>query len=431
MSLITSSAFQLSPAVQTRAFVSLGVLATSDVDDDLLYQMLVAFKTALSQSSENETTSVVSMLRCVRNVVPALPRYSRYLCQLFWLAVALLQSSHLVLYVEAIHLLRVSVEVMDSQGAFEEKGVAATLLDGRASLEEVACQLDQLLGLSLESNFSFSLATIIFKGIRHTNLRDPAEAALRTLMRITVRTCGEVEHADDGPGSPICQDVLGYFIALIPTSTTTIRCKQLLEESGVDSSWLSHSLLTASSDDDPISRLPFALLGLTDANTVLFVTSFVGAILQTAQGDDTETQILCNMLSDIADAFPDVVSMAYVFRGLSLTSCRSSFVRYESLQDRIKDAFANSANPAILSAVSNLFRVTVHDAERNGTAPGSASSLSIEDGQPHGPGRSHLLALEEQGMQGLANSFQFLPPNQGHATKMMNWISELVMKIIE
>lgn len=34
-------------------------------------------------------------------------------------------------------------------------------------------------------------------------------------------------------------------------------------------------------------------------------------------------------------------------------------------------------------------------------------------------------------MQGLANSFQFLPPNQGHATKMMNWISELVMKIIE
>ena len=103
MSLITSSAFQLSPAVQTRAFVSLGVLATSDVDDDLLYQMLVAFKTALSQSSENETTSVVSMLRCIRNVVPALPRYSRYLCQLFWLAVALLQSSHLVLYVEAIH----------------------------------------------------------------------------------------------------------------------------------------------------------------------------------------------------------------------------------------------------------------------------------------------------------------------------------------
>ncbi|TFY54349.1 hypothetical protein EVJ58_g8920 [Rhodofomes roseus] len=414
MSLITSSAFQLSPAVQTRAFVALGVLATSDVDDDLLYQMLVAFKTALSQSSENETTSVVSMLRCIRNVVPALPRYSRYLCQLFWLAVALLQSSHMVLYVEAIHMLRVTLEVMDSQGAFEEKGVSATLLDGRAVLEDVACQLDQLLGLSFESNFSFSLAAIVFKGTRNPNLRDPAEAALRTLMKITVRSCGEVEHADDGPGSSICQQILGYFLALLPTSTTTATFKRLLEESAADPSWLSHNLLTASSDDDPVAKVPFALLGLSDANTVLFVTSFVGAILQTAQGDDAESQILCNLLSDIADAFPDVVSMAY-----------------QSLQDRIRDVFANSASPAILSAVSNLFRVAVHDAERNGTAPGSTSSLSIEDGIPHGPGRSHLFALEEQGMQGLANSFQFLPPNQGHATKMMNWISELVMKIIE
>ena len=44
MSLVTSSAFQLSPAIQTRSFVSLSILATSDVDDDLLYQMLVALK---------------------------------------------------------------------------------------------------------------------------------------------------------------------------------------------------------------------------------------------------------------------------------------------------------------------------------------------------------------------------------------------------
>ena len=82
MSLITSSAFQLSPAVQSRAFVALGVLATSDVDDDLLYQMLVAFKTALSQASETDTTSVVSMLRCITNVVPATNGNSRYLAAL-------------------------------------------------------------------------------------------------------------------------------------------------------------------------------------------------------------------------------------------------------------------------------------------------------------------------------------------------------------
>jgi len=41
------------------------------------------------------------------------------------------------------------------------------------------------------------------------------------------------------------------------------------------------------------------------------------------------------------------------------------------------------------------------------------------------------MALEDLNMQGLASSFQFLPVNRGHATKMINWIPELVVKIIE
>lgn len=47
-----------------------------------------------------------------------------------------------------------------------------------------------------------------------------------------------------------------------------------------------------------------------------------------------------------------------------------------------------------------------------------------------GPSRSHLEALEHLEMQGLANSFQFLPPNRGHATRMINWIPGLVTLMI-
>jgi neurofibromin 1 len=50
---------------------------------------------------------------------------------------------------------------------------------------------------------------------------------------------------------------------------------------------------------------------------------------------------------------------------------------------------------------------------------------------PHGPGKNHLLALDDLNMRGLASSFQFLPPNRGHATKMIKWIPELITKIIE
>ncbi|KAI0329579.1 hypothetical protein GY45DRAFT_1324865 [Cubamyces sp. BRFM 1775] len=420
MSLITSSAFQLSPAVQSRAFVALGVLATSDVDDDLLYQMLVAFKTALSQASETDTTSVLSMLRCITNVVPATSGNSRYLSQLFWLAVALLQSSHMALYVEAIRLLRVTVEIMADHGHFKDRGLPVTLLEGRVPLEDIACELDHLLGLSFESSFSFSLAATIFKGVRHSALRDAAEGALRSLLSITARSCVEVEHADDGPGAPVCQDALGYFLALVPMSTRVRALKRLMEEANIDASWLSEETFMAQDDDDPVFKLPFGLVGLGDSNTALLVTSFVTAMLATAQGDDHESAIFYNILSDVADAWPEVIGMTY-----------------ESLQDKIKEAFANSNSPTILQAVSNIFRVATHEMERAGPpssralGAGSASTLSTVDEVAHGPGRRHLNALEEQGMQGLVNNFQFLPLNRGHATKTIQWISSLVMKMIE
>ncbi|OBZ70421.1 Neurofibromin [Grifola frondosa] len=426
MSLITSSAFQLSPAVQTRAFVTLGILATSDVDDDLLYQMLVAFKTALSQSSEDDTTSVVSMLRCITNVVPASPPQSRYLPQIFWLSVALLQSGNISLYVEAIQLLRVTLEYLAEHDIFKDRGVPATLLEARVPLEDIAGQVDQLLGLSFDSSFSFSLASIIFKGMRHPGLKDSAEAALRSLLRITVDSCSEVDHADEGPDRPLCQDAIGYFLALLPSSTTKRGFRQLQEESRLDASWLTREELASQDEEDHVLRLPFGIIGYVDNNTALFVTSFVAAMLTTAQGDDAESSILYNILSVVADAYADVIA-----------------ITYESLQDKMRDKFANSSSPHILRAVSNIFRIAINEIERSGVPPpppraaASASTLSaaeegISTASVNGPGAKHLSALEEQGMSGLVNSFQFLPANnKGHATKMINWISELVMKIIE
>jgi hypothetical protein len=307
MGLVTSSAFQVSPAVQTRAFVTLSILATSDVDDDLLYQMLVALKSAFSNYDDSDPTIMVSMLRCIRKIVPALQRQSRYLSQLFWLAVALLQSGHVGLYSEAIQLVRVSLDRMHEQGWFKERGVAATLLESRENLEDCASQLDQILGLSFTSNFSFSLAAVIFKGIRHQLLREYAETALRSLLRVTARSCADHGHEKDGPGSPICQDVVGYCIALIPLSTTVGSLKRLLEDANVDRSWLSEEVFPAEEKDDPVSRFPFLLLGINDNLSALYTTAFISAILGTAQGDDAETEMLFNVISDIAYACPDTI----------------------------------------------------------------------------------------------------------------------------
>ena len=55
MGLLTLTAFQLSPSVQPRAFVVMGTLALSDVDDDLLYQMLIAFRSGHRLSGMTRT----------------------------------------------------------------------------------------------------------------------------------------------------------------------------------------------------------------------------------------------------------------------------------------------------------------------------------------------------------------------------------------
>jgi hypothetical protein len=308
MSLVTSTAFQLSAAIQPRAFIVIGHLAASDVDDDLLYQMLVALKTALSQSSETNTMSVVSMLRCICKVVPALVENSRYICQVFWLAVALLQSSHIAFYVEATNLVRVTLDHMEDQGMFTGSA-HEFLLDGRTPLEDIACQLDQLLGLSFDSSFSFSLASIIFKGIRHSGLKEAAEAALRSLLRVAVRSGAGANGIVDESREMFHPDALGYFVALLPVSTSLLTYRRLLEECGVSNAYATEM---TSNDDDSVPRVSLDFLGVNDATTALLLTSFIGAILTTAQGDDAETEILYSLLSDVALVFPDTVSMAYV-----------------------------------------------------------------------------------------------------------------------
>ena len=104
------------------------------------------------------------------------------------------------------------------------------------------------------------------------------------------------------------------------------------------------------------------------------------------------------------------------------------------MQDRVKDIFANSSNPSIIRSVSNIFRVASQDTARSSsssTALGSTSTLSTVDENPAGfSSRTQLNALEVLGMQGLADSFQFLLPNRGHATKLLQWIPTLVTLMI-
>lgn len=319
MSLVSSSAFQYSPALQWRLFITLGVLATANVDGDFFYQMFVTFGTALSRSSDSDTLTVVSMLRCFAKVVPALPQNSHYLPHLFWLAVSLLQSAYVPYYAEATDLLKVTMDTMVNQGVFDRSGVSATLLNERDQLEDITVQFDQILGLSFTSSFSFSLAAVIFKGMRHSGLKTSATGALRSLLRITSECKDDHEDTLKNPGRAIYYDALGYFLALLSVSTTAEDYRALLDDADADPFWFPES---GSDDDVFVPRVHMQLLGIADATTALYATSFISAMLSTAQGDDAETEILCVILSDIADRYPDVIAMAYVSVHSSLSGMK-------------------------------------------------------------------------------------------------------------
>lgn len=408
MSLVTSTAFQNIPAIQTRSFVALAALANQDVDDDFLYQILVAFRAALVQADENHSNTVVSMLRCICRVIPILQKNSRYISSVFWLAVSLLQSSYSAFYVEATILLRASLEAMEEQDMFRDRPVEVVLLEGRLPLEEITEQLDRLLKLSFESNFSFTLAAIIFKGMRLRHFKEYAEAALRTLLRVTVRAERDPDATRGFKCSP-STSVLGYFLALLPTSTTPESYRSLVRECDIGDAWLPDAGLPETEQQFYVPRVTHTFLNIIDPQTALFAATFIGTMLSTAQGDDAETEMLYSLLADLGHTYPDTVSLVF-----------------GNIQDKVINAFHSSSNPAILRYVSSIYRISQPDIpELSNHENISTSTLNtIEDTLLATP--ALLNALELYKMQGLAQSLQFLPMNNGYATKMINWIPGLV-----
>lgn len=101
---------------------------------------------------------------------------------------------------------------------------------------------------------------------------------------------------------------------------------------------------------------------------------------------------------------------------------------YDTLQDRIKDSFANSSNAAIIKAVSSIFRNAQDPLRLGGIRAASMSTLSTVEEVSPAENLKHR--LEELGMDGLTTSFQFLAPNRSHWSKIAAWISDLVHKIV-
>ncbi|KAJ4307090.1 Ras GTPase activating protein ira2 [Collariella sp. IMI 366227] len=189
MSLVASTAFQNNPAIQPRAFTVMGCLAREEVDDDLLYQVLVALRNSVGRFGEDSNSEMlVAIVTALSKMMAKLPSASRYGMQLFWLAMSLLRLvppnlfNCTALFLEAV-LTNINTTA-DMRGGGDK--VVPLLLQGRAQLDEAALPLDEAYGIHFNAdNFHFAACACLVRGLTDTVTKGTALRVLATFLEMT------------------------------------------------------------------------------------------------------------------------------------------------------------------------------------------------------------------------------------------------------
>lgn len=187
MSLVASTAFQSNPAIQPRAFTVMGCLAREDVDDDLLYQVLVALRNSIGRFMEDsDSEMLISIVASLTRMINKLPLASRYGHQLFWLALSLVRLVPISLFNTTALFLNAVLNNINTSGDFNGGRMIMTLLQGRVPIEDAASQLDENYGIHFTpENFHFAICASLVKGLTDAATKPTAVYVLSSFLEIT------------------------------------------------------------------------------------------------------------------------------------------------------------------------------------------------------------------------------------------------------
>jgi neurofibromin 1 len=332
-SLVTSTAFQYNPIIQSRAFLLLGCLAdltrtmmsgaaelreqdeapsdndvqpAFEVDDDLLYQILVSLRGSITEwANAGNDAPIISIVTCLSKVVKILPDRSRYLPQLFWLGISMVQYGHVPLFRAGAELLLATVTSITDRKlpAEAQTDLVTFLLDGRLEFREAACRLDDEAGVDFDTNFSFAMAALLAKGLRHPSTKETTAELLQSMLRFSAMDAHGKALSSDGR---IATTQLGFFVALLPTATSPEGFGQLLRLAGVAEETCEAA--TQARRDGGDGGGLFKHLDALDNKIALLVVTLIAALLQHAESD-AERLLLYGFLADSAKDVPAIVSI--------------------------------------------------------------------------------------------------------------------------
>ncbi|KAK4190313.1 neurofibromin [Podospora australis] len=187
MSLVASTAFQNNPAIQPRAFTVMGCLAREEVDDDLLYQVLVALRNSVGRFGDDTNSDMlVAIVTSLSKMMAKLPSASRYGLQLFWLAISLLRLVPSNLFNCTAQFLESVLTNISTSGDMRGEKMVPYLLQGRNQLEEAALPLDDAYGIHFNNeNFHFAACACLVRGLTDTVTKATALRVLSTFLEMT------------------------------------------------------------------------------------------------------------------------------------------------------------------------------------------------------------------------------------------------------
>ncbi|RAL67213.1 hypothetical protein DID88_007988 [Monilinia fructigena] len=212
MSLVASTAFQSNPAIQPRAFTVMGCLAREDVDDDLLYQVLVALRSSIGRyMDDSDSEMMVAIVTALTKMMDKLPSASRYGTQLFWLALSLVRLVPIGLFNCAAMFLEAVLLNISASGELSNGRMISTLLQGRTPLDEAAIQLDEIYGIHFTAeNFHFAVSACMVKGMTDSLTRSTAMRVVSTFLDTTTSNALEgVSFPQDASRMPYLGLLLG------------------------------------------------------------------------------------------------------------------------------------------------------------------------------------------------------------------------------
>ena len=377
MSLAVNFAFQFNPALQPRAFVALGCLSKGDIDDDLIFQILSTLRRALMFFDESDCQLIISIVMCLTSVIENSPFESRYLREMFWIAMILAAVGHPPLFGTALDLLQAVLKNLASKNAFTVQNPATVLFKARENLGPVMDQIDSAMGVSFANDFGFSTAAVLMKGLRNPSTKAITTSTLFLFLEITskyvMQSVGRKPSEDNQP------TLLGYvdarvlpYVAPLWAVVEPNELRELLWVAGVeidiqaDSAeqtqyGFSHNISSLIAPENLNKyRYPnlYQYLQLPNTKIATLLVGVVLTMLENAEHEN-ETLFMFNFLAECTTAVPDVM--------LSMQ---------ERLLPKMVHVLASSHSPPIVDAAKRILETMVTLAPTSATGATSEPDLS-------------------------------------------------------